>query len=452
MFCAAGSASVWDSVIAARVPVIFRRFAEIVADVLLAEGGDEGLRGRLVGISDEPVRPKYCRAVTPVAVAVRVLAEARVDRAEEWAGAFKRLAGKTWRNLGNADFVRAVKALPRKGDGPENALGEECLTRIRKLLAHPAQAAARISPPLTVFGPATVAALHSEQVADLGCSPQLTSHAKSRFPDARTPESLYRAAGSARLRNSLREMTVAANEAKKEGRHDLIAAIYVAYPRVFAREMQSSTEIVRAVCGLPGWFRGPVDETIDCALRSLMASVRGVSAVYSGLMKLESRRNAERSLKRACVGHPAIVYRRIDDLCAVGFVLLEGLPDPNDRYEEGTLATLGLILRTIADVQRQTKGRSGEVLKVAIAGKDFLLDEGRGHNGIPAIFGEVVECVLALLDMYPAEVRERGMGEEFVEVIKAGGTGGELRRVFARFLGRVRVRLPFVVDASMLSC
>lgn len=445
--CAAQSAASWDAVIAARIPVHFPPFQHLVANALSASDGDGTLRAKMMQVSADAVWPTYGRPVTPLAVAVRAMAEKGTAADAEL---LKQLTQSAFKNLGNTDLLHAVKVFPQMKTGAENDVGEKYLPCLRQLVARPDSSGMQICSILNTLRPEEVAVLSvREEPGPVGESNAANGN-PSASDDAQNAdcECLYRAAHAARLQGSLQEMTVKANEVRKKGRLDLFATIYVAFPKVFVRDTLSSSELLSALDNLPRWFRGPVDDTIDLALRSIMSTVPGLSQVYSGVLALQSRLDAEMSLKRACLAHPGLVYRRIDDVCAMAFVLMEGLPNPSDRYNENSLAVLQFLLTAIAGVQKTTKKRSEEVLSVALAGMHLVLDEGRGQNGIPVQFLKITSCVLTLLEMCPWESKERGAGKFFLKAIGASGTCVEIRRIISLFLSKLGVQLPSMVALS----
>ncbi len=348
----------------------------------------------------------------------------------------KKLPAAAWMHVQLDDLAKVVVQLATDGANAASfrgALG----TRLHRAFGTPTPVAARVCAALETALPAEAAAWRVQLGQQL--IPMLTAESVTAplFDDVSDPESAIAAARALLRKRDTSQSVIAAKQFKANGRLDLAGAVFIACPNVFPRVEDVTTDLAKAICELPEWFRGPVDETLDCALRSLLCCVPALAKVYEGLQKMQTRRSAELALQRTALAHPALMLRRMSDMCAAAFAVLEGISDRNDRYHPHALFAVQTIFASIFSVQTEMKVRKTEVLEMGLLAKDLLLDEGRDRNGIPVLLAPFAVAVLQILGLYPKEVAGNGLGQVFECVLAASGTVDQVKGAISVFLGKL---------------
>ncbi len=211
-----------------------------------------------------------------------------------------------------------------------------------------------------------------------------------------------------------------------------IAAAYVAVPSDIEIEPKFGDQVVAQ----PRWLRGKVDDAIDNALATVMSKIPSLRMMY--------KTKADDDLMTLVRQYPWLVRRRIEEVSACLYVLLDGLSDSEERYEPNALGSMATLLQVLAFVMEKTRTSfraqrhvEQEVLEVIFETVQFVMAEGRAQNGVPDMFEPVVVQLVAVLAVYKDDVRVQNLSTIWMRISDAKGSSGKIRNAINGFLGQL---------------
>lgn len=209
--------------------------------------------------------------------------------------------------------------------------------------------------------------------------------------------------------------------------YELVAAGYIAAPKIMNRFVDGNTAVSKHVSKAPRWLVSSVDEAIDEALLQVLGGVPEMvqlfgTAIHGTGTAAGTTRAGELALKRAVLTHTALVQRRLDCICATGDALLHGLTDDNARYEPAAISALAVLLSVLLSLRSADAEESEKALDFCLSCLDLLLAEGRDTNGIPNVFADLACATMRLLDLYKGHARVRALLSALRTVQHAKGT------------------------------
>lgn len=220
-------------------------------------------------------------------------------------------------------------------------------------------------------------------------------------------------------------------------RYDLAAAAYLAQPHQITLK---HAKLARAIYALPSSMRGPIDDTIDKSVRSILSSVQAFTSIYKHKLwhrGVQENRKAGLCLQRLSILEPWLLARRFNDLSATLIVLVDGQGESQMRYETNSMYAIQVLSHILYKCTQATSLRPDPIISAALRVWTFLLDEQRCHYGIPSMFSQIASSILQILIIFHDRQVVREQITVLTAVHNAKGTDEAVKAVLVALLDKL---------------
>ena len=199
------------------------------------------------------------------------------------------------------------------------------------------------------------------------------------------------------------EVKARCQEWLKDDKYHYLAVAYIAAPKCVNEYLSRVPNLQQQLDNVPEKYRSYVDDDIDDALAKAMMAIPECRPIFHPMRN--NGTDVSLKLKKIALLHPHLFIRRRDSMFAVAETIIRGLSEEG-KYHRASLWALEAIVVAFADLQKDSARFAREIGTKVLK---FVIDDGRGKNGMP---GFIISLTMSVLKLFS----RHGIGENGKEV------------------------------------